>query len=118
MKLPELGTKMYFVLEHLYYDKSIRTAPLLEYCVCEGTVRNYIKGGYTEMVLIGQGADHFQVLSYFRIGEIGNHVFFTPYEAALLAKKMTEDYERTWAWIGDAPLRRSWAHLLEADTLC
>lgn len=49
----------------------------------------------------------------YRLKDVGEKVFYTPREAAVLAKQMTEKYERTWAWMNDPPMRRTWAHLLE-----
>lgn len=40
-------------------------------------------------------------------------MFYTPKEAALLAKAMTESYEQTWSWMNDPPLRRTWECYLE-----
>lgn len=36
----EIGTEMYAVFEHLYSVQN-RAGPLLEYCVCKGTVRGF-----------------------------------------------------------------------------
>jgi hypothetical protein len=52
------------------------------------------------------------------VQEIGKKVFYTAREAADLARKTTEDYERRWAWTarwGDIPLRRPWEHLLREE---
>ena len=97
---PEIGTEMYFVVERLYYVKSVQAAPFLEYCVCEGAVWKYIDQNQTEMCLIYDGS-----LSYFKLAAIGEKVFYTPREAALLAKKKTEKYERVWGWLGDPLLQ-------------
>lgn len=45
---PEIGTEMYAVFEHLYYIPG-HAAPVMEYCVCKGTVRGFFTGGYTEV---------------------------------------------------------------------
>lgn len=37
---PEIGTEMYAVFEHIYSVQN-RAGPLLEYCVCKGTVRGF-----------------------------------------------------------------------------
>lgn len=112
---PEIGTKMYFVVEHLYYDKTIRTAPFTEYCVCEGEVASFFKKNYTEMTLRGKAPDGYMDLHYYRLEQIGKTVFYSAQEAAQLAKEMTEKYERIWGWFGppDIPMRRPWAHILE-----
>lgn len=71
---PDVGTKMYFVQENLYYIKE-KAAPILEYCVCEAEATGFFRGGYAE-----------------------------------LAKKITDEYEHTWGWLGEPyiPLRRTW----------
>jgi hypothetical protein len=50
----------------------------------------------------------------YKLNEIGKRIFYTPAEAASLAKEQTEKYEHTWGWLGspDIPLRRSWEKYL------
>lgn len=110
---PPIGTTLYVVQEHLYYEKG-RAGPLLEYSVYAGRLRGFIEGGYVQMKieLEHAGANN---LAYPKLNAIGKTVFLTAREAALLAKEMTEDYERRWAFTarwGDVPLRRPWANLL------
>lgn len=105
---PEIGAKMYFTQERLYYDRAIQTAPFLEYCVCEGTVYKYIGQNDTEMCLLCDGA-----LSYFKLSSIGKTVFHSAKEAALAAKARTERHERTWGCTGEPSLRRTWSRLRE-----
>lgn len=109
----EIGTKMYFVQEHRYYIPD-HAGPILEYCVCEAEVKRFIQGGYTEVEMIGQSPDGYSTPSYYKLSDIGVTVFYTPKEAALLARKMTEQYEYTWGWVGlpDIPMLRPWEKLL------
>lgn len=109
--MPEKGTKMYSVHEHLYYVKG-RSGPLTEYCVYEGIVKEIRKVGYTELCLIAKDADRHEKMFFYPTKEIGKSVFYTPGEAALLAREKTEQYEETWARILKEPLRRSWEHYL------
>ncbi len=109
---PAIGTKMYSVHEHLYYTSG-RTAPVMEYCVCEAEVRGFFEGGYVEICLTGKIPDKGMVPYRYPLKDVGKQVFYTPREAAELAKKMTEKYEQTWAWMNDPPMRRPWANLLE-----
>ena len=60
---PEIGTEMYAVFEHLYSVQN-RAGPLLEYCVCKGTVRGFFTGGYTEVRLAFTGPDGFPQPGY------------------------------------------------------
>lgn len=116
---PEIGTTMYSVHEHLYYVPG-RAAPVTEYCVCGAEVRGFFEGGYVEICLTGKIPDRGMVPYRYPLKDVGMRVFYTPREAAVLAKQMTEQYERTWAWTKDPPMRRPWEHLLEEanETLC
>ena len=111
---PPVGTEMFCVIEHLYYDREKRTAPFLEYCVLSGKIKRYNELHRVEMVLVGPGPDkHIEMVSR-NLKDIGTKVFYSAKDAALLAKRMTEDYERRWGWTGET-LRRPWEHLLEGD---
>ena len=107
---PAIGTKMYSVHEHPYYIPA-ETAPVIEYCVCEAEVQGFFEGGYVEICLRGEIPDKGMVPYRYRLKDVGEKVFYTPREAAELAQRMTEKYERTWIWMGDPPMRRPWAHL-------
>lgn len=111
---PDIGTKMYSVHEYLYYIKD-HPAPLLEYCVCEAEVIDFIQGGYTEVVLRGKSPGGFMTPYHYKLSDIEKRIFYTPREAALLAKTMTEQYEETWGWVGspDIPMRRPWEEYLD-----
>lgn len=110
---PEIGTKMYSVHEHLYYIEK-HAGPVLEYCVCEAEVTGFFQGGYTEVCLVGLSPEGYRTPYRYKLSDIGSKVFYTAKEAAQLAQKMTEQYERTWGWIGapDIQLRRTWEKYL------
>lgn len=120
-RLPEIGEKFYFVREHLYRkDRFNYNLPLLrEFCVYEGEVYKLLTLEpplHPEFVLLVNGQDiGANNIEYKRPGDIGKTVFYTPREAALLAKAETEKYERIWGWLGppDIPLRRTWEKYLE-----
>lgn len=116
--LPPLGTTMFSVQEHLYYTPG-RAGPAKEYVIFEGKVVGYYEGpGWVDIQMHGCGANGVGTI-HRRLKDIGSQIFFTDREAALLAQKMTEDYERRWAWTerwGDVPLRRPWEHLLKEET--
>lgn len=107
-----VGTKMYAVNEHLYYIPG-NPAPVKEYCVCEAEVRGFYQGGYVDICLFGKHPGCGIVPYYYPLKDVGTKVFYTPQEAAVLAKQLTEKYEQTWGWTGDPPMRRTWEHLLE-----
>lgn len=113
---PDIGTKMYSVHEHHYYIKE-HPAPLREYCVCEAEVIDFIQGGYTEVELRGKSPGGFMTPYRYRLSDIGKRIFYTPREAALLAKDMTEQYEKTWGRIGspETPMRRPWEKYLDTS---
>ena len=99
---------MYAVHEHLYYIKN-KSAPILEYCVCEAEVKGFFKKGYTEICLSGLSPEGYKTPYWYKISDIGKRIFYTAKEAAELAKEMTEKYESTWRWLGtpDIPMRRT-----------
>lgn len=117
MKRPDIGTTMYAVREHLYYDRSVRLAPFKEYVVFEGKVIGFFEGSWVDIELRGLDPEGYMTLHYERLKDIGTKVFYTTREAAELARKMTEDYERRWSWLGppDIPLRRPWENLIEEE---
>lgn len=100
---------MYAVFEHLYYIPN-HAGPIMEYCVCKGTVRGFFTGGYTEVCLLFIGPDGFPKPGHFRLDDIGKKLFYTAAEAAALAESMTEKYKLAWGWIGppDIPMARPW----------
>lgn len=112
---PAVGTKMYVVNEHRYYIPN-RAAPVLEYCVCEGEVQGFFEGRWVDICLRGEIPGKGMVPQYYPLKTIGEKIFYTPREAAELAKRMTEECESSCLWGDDPPMRRPWAHLLEDET--
>ena len=108
---PEIGETLYFVCEHFYYIPN-HAGPVTEYCVCSGKVKTFLTGRYTEMRLVGKNPDGFPTPYYYKLSDFGKRIFDNPKDAALLAKEMTEKYERTWGWTGDPPMRRTWTKYL------
>ena len=112
---PPLGTTMFCVQEHLYYIPG-RAGPALEYVIFEGEVVGYYDGpGWVDIRLRGRSDKGVEIVRR-RLKDIGAKIFTTAQEAAMLARDMTEDYERRWAWTerwGDVPLRRPWEQLLK-----
>lgn len=107
---PEIGTKMYSVHEHRYHAAGCTGPVLLEYCVCEAEVRGFCTGSYTEIKLVGISPDGYITPYFYRLSDINKEFFYSPAEAALLAKAMSEKCEKAWGWIGTPhlPMRRSW----------
>lgn len=115
MKKPDIGTKMYFVCERLYYIPN-HAGPVKEYCVCEADVTGFFTGGYTEVQLVGDNPNGHRTPYSFNLSEIGKSVFYTSAEAASYAQALTVRYERIWGWLGapDIPMRRPWENLLKS----
>ena len=113
-KRPEIGTKMYSVHEHRYYVEG-RTAPVLEYCVCEAEVKSFFTGGFTEVRLVGNDPNGHRTPYSYPIAEIGEKLFYTPREAAEHAKTLTEKYENTWKTMDGRPMRRTWEKFLSQE---
>ncbi len=109
---PDLGTKMYSVHEHRYYQRGKKAAPYFEYVVLEGEVVGFFTGSYTEVCLKGPDGDGYTFPYRYKLSDIGVKVFFTAKEAAELAKKMTEKHEQTWNWMLEEPIRRTWEVML------
>ena len=117
-KRPAIGTVMWDVHENLYYDKSLRTAPLAEYVVTPGKVTGFFEGSYVEVKLSGpipKGDRSFPTPRHHKLYEIGKTVFYTAREAAELARKRTEEKEKSWAWTGEPPMRRTWEKYLTEE---
>lgn len=107
MKLPvKTGDTLYFVQEHLYYDKSKQTAPFFEYIVVEGKVVRFNKGGYTEIVLHAK-VDHILNVYYYKTSDFEKSIFRDYKDAVRQAIRATEMHERKWEWM-DGKLRRTW----------
>ena len=111
--LPSIGDKMYFVCEHLFYVKDYE-GPVLEYCVCEGSVMNIYRGKMKEIRLLGKNPNGHLTPFYFKFDKIRKKLFNKPEEAAKLAEDMTNKYESTWSGLGypNIPLRRTWEEYL------
>ena len=108
---PEIGDTMFHVCEHLYYVPE-RAAPLSEYCVCEATVVGFLKGGYTEVKLVGKNPGAFNTPYHYKMAEVGSKVFFDAHSAAQYAESLTAYAEQHWNWAG-TQLRRPYKDLLE-----
>ena len=106
-KRPEIGTVLWSVHEHLYYVPGC-AGPVKEFCVCDSEVTGYYEGGYVEICTVGKSPDGYRTPYRYMLSDLGKCIFFTPKEAAELAKQETEHEERIWGWTGDPPMRRTW----------
>lgn len=114
---PEIGSILWDVHEHLYYDKSVTVSPLKEYVVTLGEVVGFFEGGFVEVKMVGEVPGHGRMPRHHKLSDIDKSmVFRTPRGAALYAKALTEEYEKTWGWTKDPPMRRTWEKYLEEGT--
>ena len=88
----------------------------MEYSVCEAKVCGYFTGSYTEIKLVGPDSDGYMTPYFHKLKNIGKTVFFSPREAALYARELTEKYERDRSWPGDPPMRRLWEKYLTGES--
>lgn len=111
LKRPEVGSKMYCVREHLYWPNGDKTQLHREFCVCEAVVRDYFEGR-PEYVYVRINGPKGLDLENYRLSEIGEKLFYTPREAAVLAEQETNRWDRFVLMLGNPPMRRPWADLL------
>lgn len=118
MKRPAIGCKLYIVVEHLYYLRE-HTAPVKEYCVCEVKVSEYIERGYIEIKVIGKSPEGYETPYFYKLTDIEKRIFYSPRDAAILARSMTKKYEKIWGAIirsPGIPMRRPWEKLLNSQS--
>jgi len=102
MNKPELGTTMWDVREHLYYSEG-KAAPLREFVVEKVYVKGYFKGRYVS-IDVSDGATPRR----YKVSDIGKRLFFTAREAAIYAKKLSDEADMIELRYGGQPVRRSW----------
>lgn len=104
---PKIGTQFYFVCEHLY-DHGHK-----EYVVCSGELVKYTNGERLSLMqIVGPGPDGHTSVTYGRPQEIGIKMFYSAKEAAQVAKRLSDQYDKVWCAM-EPPIRRPWANLLE-----
>lgn len=112
MRKPQIGDTVYGVLEHLYYERR-RPAPFIskEYVVCKGRVEatyEWVGGRKQNAKVLFIGPErHRTTLCFPLFADFGKKVFYDRADAVALAERMTDDYERRWAWTGET-CRRPW----------
>lgn len=114
--IPNIGDTLYLVSEHRYYVTG-EAAPRMEYCVCMGTVTKIMTYGYTDMCIKGRDPDDRLQLWYRKLSDIGTKAFFTVQEAALLAKEMSDEFDRKFSYSHSTPIRRTWERYLPGGSV-
>lgn len=114
------GKEIWTVYEHFYYEPD-GAAPRKEYCVALVELNAYMQESPRHKCLkySYMDADGCLRLGYFLGSEIGGpngQLYFTAEEAALEAKRVSDRYDRAFAFCGDTPIRRTWERLLPKET--
>lgn len=110
-KRPPVGTTLWIAEEHLYYSGGPGD-PQIEFVIYPCEVIGYIVGHYVEIKLVGKGPDGYLNIRYCKLDRLGKCLFDDPQNAALAAKRFTEQYETRWAYLGYVRLRRLWEKYL------
>ena len=116
MYRPPVGTKVWFVSEHLYYAG--RASPELEYSVYQGEVLGYRTGNWTDVQIRYRCEEGYIKLTDIQLSASTPKIFDNPRDAALLAQSMTNDHVRRWGWTWSMwpdtpPMRRKWENYLK-----
>ena len=114
------GKWLWTVYEHFYYLPD-QAAPHVEYCIAPVELEVYTQESSRKRCLKYnyRDADGYLHLGYFQGREIGGpngQLYFTAEEAALEAKRVSDRFDRAFAFCRDVPIRRTWAHLLPKET--
>lgn len=113
------GKELWTVYEHFYYEPNEAT-PHKEYCVAAVELNGYMQEYPWNRCLkySYMDADGYVRLGYFLGREIGGpngQLYFTAEEAALEAKRVSDRYDRAFAFCHDTPIRRMWERLLPKE---
>lgn len=110
MKHLEKGTKLYFVIESLS-DRTF-SGELYHFEITSGEITDirHFEGSRADeyRVPTQNRKGRPSVLEYPRCKDFGKSFFLTFEEAAEAAEKMTDEYEKIWAWSNEKPLARPW----------
>ena len=114
MGMPKIGDTLWIVREHYYIGG--KYSPRLEYSVYQGTVKAVSE--YGEIVVKYRREEDYADLTYLR--EKRDKWFDNPRDAAMEAKRMTDDYMRRWGWMWRdkpdmPPMRRTWEKYLTEE---
>ena len=115
---PEIGTKVFFVAEHLYNVKGLPHNPQYEFSVYEGEVMGYRVGNWTDVNIRYRCEEGYIELTDIVLRADKPKIFDNPRDAALLAREKTEEYLKKWGWVwtmwpDTPPMRRAWERFLQ-----
>lgn len=114
---PEIGSKVWFVAEHLYNAKGLPHNPQYEFSVYEGEVLGYRVGGWTDVQLRYRSEEGYIELIDIVLSAEKPTIFDNPRDAALLAQEKTRKYMKAWDWVwhmwpDTPPMRQAWEKYL------
>ena len=109
------GPKIIRINSDSVQTATVQSGEFSEYVNAEGTlqpiqtIKVYTReGGFVEICVTGKSPDGYRTPYRYKLADLGKSIFFTPREAAELAQRETERYERTWSRMGYPPMRRTW----------
>ena len=98
MRKPVIGDTIYYPTWTCYRDKSRSAAPLTQFVVCKGVVKQIIHGGFTQYLCLVDLIDDETRRIYIspQLKDFGQKVFFDREHAVEKAEQMAADYTKKW----------------------
>lgn len=114
-----VGDVVYIVQEHLYNEKGHRHIGVLkEFCVYKAVVKSFYKGHYIDFKAVIVEPHIANNVVHCKLSCLDkNTAFRNVRNAALFAKKLTENWESSILYeiSNDLPLRRTWEKYLKEE---
>ncbi len=101
-----IGDTVYFVVEH-YYHIQDKAGAQMEYLPVEGTVVEFVVGGYKE-AKIRSVIDGGVKLFFLKVSDYGKRFYPSREEALAAAIRAADSYDHTWSEITHEKIRRPW----------
>ena len=119
---PEIGTKVWFVTEHHWRRPgATKWQPEYEFMVFEGEVVRYHTGNWTDVTIRYREENPGPIeLIDIMISTERPGIYDNPWDAAIRAKALTDDYVRRWGWVWNMhpdmpPMPRRWEKYLKEE---
>ena len=96
---PPIGTKVWYVTEHFWRRPGAeKYQPEYEFMVYEGEVLDYREGGWTDVHIRYRAEEGYIKLIDIMLTAKEQKIFDNPRDAALRAKRLTEEHLKHWGW--------------------
>lgn len=118
---PDTGTIVWFACEHNWRRPGAdKWQPEYEFMVYQGEVVSYRVGNWTSVCLRYRSEEGPIRLIDIRLDSENPKIFDNPKDAALLARRMTDEYLKHWGWVWRQhpdmpPMPRRWEKYLQED---